>query len=343
MQHIFLKLEKLIVGILRNISIDRFVIALLSSIFLAAYSKEIGIYNFLKPLGIFSSFGISIIFFLYGAKLGKDKLRAGFSNWKLNITIQLFTFLLFPIIVFITKDILPFSENKEIILGVFYLAALPSTVSSSVIMVSIAKGNLPSAIFNASISGLIGVFLTPLIMGLIMTVSGNTEVDILDIYLKLFVQVILPVLLGSFFNSKLGSFLEKNGGKLKMVDQSIILVIVYTSFSESFSGDLLSDFSLVQVASLMLYMLALFFVIYLSTKHLSKFLNFNKEDTTTAIFCGSKKSLVHGVVMANVIFMDVKIIGIVLIPVMIYHTIQLIISGILAKNIAKTYILANGD
>jgi solute carrier family 10 (sodium/bile acid cotransporter), member 7 len=322
-----------------KLPIDRFVLALLSVILIAAYSKELRIYEFLLPLSKVSSIGVSIIFFLYGAKLGKDKLRAGFSNHKLNISIQLFTFLLFPIVVFSTKNILPFDDFKEIYLGVFYLAALPSTVSSSVIMVSIAKGNLPSAIFNASISGLIGVFLTPLIMGLVLTISGNSDVNILDIYLKLFVQVILPVFAGSFFNSKLGSFLAKNGEKMKLVDQSLILMIVYASFSESFQGDLLTNLSFTQIMSLILYMLALFFGIYYLTKKISTFLNFNKEDITTAIFCGSKKSLVHGVVMAKVIFFDPKIIGIVLIPVMIYHTIQLIASGILAKKIAKSYLL----
>ncbi|RNI30751.1 bile acid:sodium symporter [Rufibacter latericius] len=287
------------------------------------------------PLEEITTWGVSLIFFFYGLRLSPTKLKAGLSDWRLHLVVQLSTFLLFPLLVYVAHLLWPGSEHQLLWLGVFYVAALPSTVSSSVVMVSIAGGNIPSAIFNASISSLIGVFMTPLWMGLYMSTSSTAEMNLGSIILKLMVQVLLPVTLGVLLHKRFGAFAEKQKSRLRLFDQTIILLIVYSSFCESFARQMFQGFSAGQLLLLGLAMVVLFFLVFGLIHVLSSFLGFSRENRITAIFCGSKKSLVHGTVMSKVIFPDVNIVGIVLLPLMLYHALQLIAASVLAQQMAQ--------
>jgi solute carrier family 10 (sodium/bile acid cotransporter), member 7 len=145
--------------------------------------------------------GISFIFFFYGVKLSPQKLKEGLSNWKLHLVVQSTTFLVFPLVVLLFYALFG-DEANYLWLGTFYLAALPSTVSSSVVMVSIAGGNLPAAIFNASISSMVGIFITPLWMDLMLP-ETSVSFDLTDTFIKLSLQVLLPVISRPFPSFKI--------------------------------------------------------------------------------------------------------------------------------------------
>ncbi|MCA1750670.1 MAG: bile acid:sodium symporter, partial [Flavobacteriales bacterium] len=140
---------------MNRIRIDPFVLTLLAAVVLAYFFPQWGGRESPLPMDAIASVGIALIFFFYGLKLGPEKLRAGLRNPKLHLLIQLSTFLLFPLIVLAFYPFVKGDESENLWLAFLFLAALPSTVSASVVMVSIARGNLPGAIFNASISGLI--------------------------------------------------------------------------------------------------------------------------------------------------------------------------------------------
>src|SRR5690625_6925719 len=104
------------------------------------------------------------------------------------------------------------------------MAALPSTVSSSVVMVSIAKGNLPAAIFNASISGIIGIILTPLwMMPFIQQVDA--AYDFTTIYLQLITEIVVPLALPLSLLKFLGQCARNNRRNLDVFDKFIILLM----------------------------------------------------------------------------------------------------------------------
>lgn len=281
-----------------------------------------------------TTYGVSVIFFFYGMRLSPEKLKAGLSNWRLHLVVQAATFILFPILVLAGNYIFATPENKVLWLGAFYLAALPSTVSSSVVMVSVAGGNMPAAIFNASISSLLGVFITPLWMGIFLQ-ADTGSFDILPVFGKLIVQVLLPVILGILLHFRFGASAEKYRPQLKFFDQAIILLIVFTSFSESFARNIFSGFSAIDIFLLSLYLTGLFFLVYSVIGILSKVLGFTRDNQITAVFCGSKKSLVHGTVMSKVIFPDANLVGMILLPLMLYHALQLMAASILAQNMAR--------
>lgn len=289
-----------------------------------------------KPVSLeeIANVGVSMIFFFYGLRLSVEKLKAGLANWKMHIIVQLTTFLFFPLIVLAARPLFVNTNFELLWLGVFFLAALPSTVSSSVVMVSIAKGNIPAAIFNASISSLIGVVVTPLWVGLfISSTTGKFEVN--DIVMKLVLQVLLPVMIGINLNSRFGIIAEKYKKQLKYFDQSIILTIIYTSFCKSFSDNIFQGFTVLEIIALATGMIALFFAVFFCIRLLSRLFGFSDYDRITVLFCGSKKSLVHGTVMSKVLFQHSTMTGIVLLPLMLYHALQLIAASIIAQGMAR--------
>jgi sodium/bile acid cotransporter 7 len=314
----------------KRFGLDGFIVMLIAMIVLAKLWPQIGAKESMLPLSDIANVGVSVIFFFYGLRLSPKKLMEGISNWRLHLLIQTTTFLLFPLIVLMTQFLTGSMVNETIWLGVFFVACLPSTVSSAVVMVSIAGGNIPAAIFNASLSMLIGVFITPLLMGLYMGASTGSF-DMGPIIIKLLLQVLLPVVLGILLNSKWGAFAERNRKRLRYFDQSIILLIVYTAFCESFAKKMFEGYSWEFLLLLGAGMVAMFYSVYGIVYVISRLLHFTREDKITAQFCGSKKSLVHGTVMAKVLFPLNPNMGIILLPIMMYHALQLITVSIIAQ------------
>jgi sodium/bile acid cotransporter 7 len=278
--------------------------------------------------------GVSIIFFLYGLKLGLGKLKDGLGNWRLHLFVQLVTFALFPVLGLLLRPLLVAADFQMLWVGIFFLCVLPSTVSSSVVMVNIAGGNLPAAIFNASISSLLGVFLTPLWLGAVFA-GPESLISVGDVMTKLSIQVLIPVFLGLTLYPRWGAWATRNAGFTRIFDQTIILLIVYCSFCQSFDDRLFEAMAYSTLVWLTVGMVALFATVFLFTRSIGRLLGFNREDSIVAVFCGSKKSLMQGALMANVMFSGTAYAGIVLLPVMVYHSMQLIIVGIMARRYAK--------
>ncbi|GAB3918504.1 bile acid:sodium symporter family protein [Larkinella terrae] len=313
--------------------LDWFLLALLSMIGLAYLWPTPGIQEGPFSLSSLANYGVSVIFFFYGLKLNFEKLKAGLSNWKLHAVVHLFTFVVFPLLILSTKGLFQTDEAALLWLGTFYVAALPSTVSSSVVMVSIAGGNMPAAIFNASISSLIGVFITPVWMGFVLTTESG-QYDLAGVIGKLALQVIAPVVLGLLLNRRLSDFAKWTQKYLSHFDRIVILMIVYCSFCESFERRMFQSLTGPDLLVLGGLMLGLFFLVYGLISVVCRLLGFSREDRITALFCGSKKSLVQGSVMANVLF-PANVVGIVLLPIMMYHALQLIAASVLAQAIAR--------
>lgn len=318
---------------LGRFGLDTFILLLIAMIVLAKLFPQGGTAEGPWSLSSLSGYGVSLIFFFYGLRLNVAQLKNGLRNWKLHAVVHGSTFILFPLLILCSKGLLP-ANIYTLWLGTFFLASLPSTVSSSVVMVSIAEGNIPAAIFNASISSIIGVFITPLWMS-VVNIGAAGAVPLSSIIVKLTLQVLVPLLLGLLLNKKWGKWVDKHKKQLKHFDQAIILTIVYTSFCKSFEQNMFSNMSIPELMVLGLSMLGLFFVVYFITGFICKALSFNRADTITATFCGSKKSLVHGTVMSKVLFAESSTIGILLLPLMLYHALQLIVVSLIAQGLAK--------
>lgn len=318
---------------LKKLKLDPFVLGILISIAFAYYIPFFGSKTGPVPLDLISEFGISLIFFFYGLGLSTTSIKSGVKNWRLHVVAQGTTFIVFPIIILL---LYPFRDvlQDHIWLAFFFLAALPSAVSSSVVMVSIAKGNLSAAIFNASISGIIGILITPLWMTLFTEKSG-VNYDFTSIYTILITEIVVPLTLGILLRNFGGKWAARNKSKLDLFDKFIVLIIIYKSFVHSFESGIFNSLSIEDLIIIAALVISLFFLIFNLTGWLGRLLKFNREDRITAQFCGTKKSLIHGTVFSVALFGTTNIVGIILLPLMFYHAFQIFFISIIATKLGK--------
>jgi sodium/bile acid cotransporter 7 len=291
---------------------------------------------------VLNKLGVALIFFLHGAGLSFAALKSGALNWRLHLVVQLTTFLLFPLLGLATLHLLGDTITPDVGLGIFFLCALPSTVSSSVALTAVARGNVPAAVFNATLSNLLGVLATPLWLGVVVGKSGHA-LPLGRVIVDLLLWLVLPLVLGQLARPRIGALIQRHKPRVQLVDRLTILLLVYTSFCDSVKNGVWSGHGLGAVVATFVLCLALFWVVMACVWGASRALGFPFADRITAAFCGSKKTLASGVPMAQLIFRGYPGLSVVLLPLMIYHPLQLVICGWLAGRWAvKSEIAASG-
>jgi sodium/bile acid cotransporter 7 len=216
--------------------------------------------------------------------------------------------------------------------GVLYLCVLPGTVQSAIAFTSIARGNVPAAVCAASASSIVGIVVTPLLLPLLLQADTSAlgAGSLLQSIGHISVQILLPFVVGHLMRPLLGRWMDGHRKLVTTVDQSSILLVVYTAFSESVIGGL---WHMVAPHSLVLLVLvcgALLALVLVLNTWSTRRLGFGRADKITIVFCGSKKSMATGVPMAGVLF-SASAIGPVLLPLMIFHQIQLMVCAVLAQ------------
>jgi len=272
--------------------------------------------------------GVSLIFFLHGLTLSFAAMKEGTRNWRLHLLVQVCTFVLFPVMGLALISALGKSIGAELRTGLFFLCALPSTVSSSVALTATARGNVPGAVFNATLSSLLGVVLTPLWLGVVLGAAGHS-LPFARVVLDLLLWLVLPLFIGQALRPLFGALASRHKARVGVLDRLTILLLVYTSFCDSVKAGVWSagvEPLLVSTLS-SIVLLALAMVCVSAT---SRALGFSLPDRIAALFCGSKKTLASGVPMARLIFGANPGLGLILLPIMIYHPLQLVVGGWLA-------------
>ncbi|MFS0735812.1 bile acid:sodium symporter family protein [Sphingomonas sp. 1P06PA] len=272
--------------------------------------------------------GIVLLFFLHGAKLSREAIWAGARNWRLHLAVVGMTFLLFPLLGLALAQ-LPLLD-PTLAAGMLFLCLLPSTVQSSIAFTSIAGGNVVAALCSASLSQLIGIFATPALVALTMNAHAGMSFDALE---KILLLLLAPFLAGHFARPLIGGFVARHKGLVGLVDRGSILLVVYVAFGAAVVGGLWSLVSLIDLVTVVALSCALLAVIFSASWGLGGLLGFAREDRIVLLFCGSKKSLVAGVPMAGILFAPTQI-GMILLPIMLFHQIQLIACAILARRFA---------
>lgn len=272
---------------------------------------------------------IALLFFLYGARLSTREALAGLKHWQLHITILCFTYILFPLIGWALAP----SANwigQELYLGILYLTLVPSTVQSSVAFTSIARGDVAGAIVSASASNLLGVVLTPVLVMLLMTQQSV----IIDggVFLDISIQLLLPFILGQLFRPLVKDIAENK--TTKVVDRGSIAMVVYSAFSAGVIEGIWNRVGVLEILGLIIFSIGLVASMLWLTDFIAKKLRFAKTHRIAIQFCGTKKSLATGLPMAAVIFGGSNI-GILILPLMIFHQVQLMMCAALASQYAR--------
>jgi sodium/bile acid cotransporter 7 len=322
---------ELITAALRRLSLDTYTILLLGMVALASFLPAAG--GAAVALGHVTTFAIGLLFFLHGAKLSRAALLSGLTHWRLHLLVLASTFVMFPLLGLALKPLALALLTPDLYLGILFLCALPSTVQSSIAFTAMARGNVAAAVCSASASNFIGIFLTPVLVS-VLVVRGASSGSALDPILAIVEQLLLPFLAGQLLQPRIGPWISRHKPVLRWVDQGSILLVVYTAFSESVIEGLWQKLPLPALAGLgVLSCLMLAIALALSTL-VSRKLGFNKEDEIAIVFCGSKKSLASGVPMAKVLFPHGAL-GSIILPLMLFHQIQLMVCAVLAQRWAR--------
>ncbi len=275
---------------------------------------------------------ICLLFFLHGAKLPREAVVAGLTHWRLHLLVLLSTFALFPILGLALRPLLMPLVTPNLYLGILFLCMLPSTVQSSIAFTAAARGNVPAAICSASASNLLGVFLTPMLMGLVTSAHAD-QASSLDAMVRIGAQLMLPFVAGQLARRWIGPWVERHRALVRVVDQGSILLVVYTAFSEAVGQGLWQKLAPGSLAGLLIIDAVLLALVIGATSFASRQLGFSRADRIAIIFCGSKKSLASGVPMAKVLFSG-SALGAVVLPVMLFHQLQLMVCAVLAQRYA---------
>lgn len=314
--------------------LDWFLIGMIFATWLAwAFPEPGAAGGWLHP-ELLTKIGVALIFFLHGLVLSFAALKAGTLRWPLHLLVQGATFLFFPLLGLGLNFALGDSVSPELKLGLFFLCALPSTVSSSVALTAAARGNVAGAVFNATLSSLLGIFLTPLWIAYVLK-TGEHSFEVAPVIVDLLRWLVLPLAVGQALRPIFGAWAARHKARISLVDRGTILLLVYTSFCDSFANGVWSQVGWGQLWLMLGISAALFTGVMAAVACVANALGFSPEDKIAAMFCGSKKTLASGVPMAKLIFGAHPALGLILLPIMIYHPLQLVVCGVLAQRWAR--------
>jgi solute carrier family 10 (sodium/bile acid cotransporter), member 7 len=310
---------------------DTFTLLLICTVALASILPIHGIAA--EYFGQATKIAIAALFFLHGARLSRDVVLAGLLHWRLHLLILAVSFALFPVLGYglgiFMNGLLP----PALVLGVMYICVLPSTVQSSIAFTSMAGGNVPAAICAASASNIFGMVLTPLLCGLLFSAGGHGGVS-LDAVLQIFVQLLLPFIVGQLLQPWIGHWVRARKSLLMPIDRGSILMVVYGAFSEAVIEGIWRSYSVGDIAIVVAIDVVLLALVLVGTMFGSRALGFSRPDEITITFCGSKKSLASGVPMASAIFAGQSV-GAIVMPLMLFHQIQLMACAVIAQRYAN--------
>ncbi|WP_293393020.1 bile acid:sodium symporter family protein [Phenylobacterium sp. RIFCSPHIGHO2_01_FULL_69_31] len=282
-------------------------------------------------LGWLTKAAIAMVFFLHGARLSREAVIGGLTHWRLHLLVLASTFALFPLLTLGVTALPAWITPPELATGLIFLGCLPSTIQSSIAFVSVARGNVPAAVAAASASNLLGVFLTPLLVGVLLQAQGGVSASS---FWAIVSQLLVPFVAGQALRPWVGDWVRARNAVLAKLDRGSILLVVYTAFSGAVVAGVWSQLSLLDLMRLLALCLVLLAVVLALTALAARAWGFSKADEIAIVFCGSKKSLASGAPMAAAIFPP-AVAGLALIPLMIFHQVQLMACAAIAQRYAQ--------
>lgn len=314
-------------------SLDWFLLGMIAAVVVASLVPNLARTGGWLHLDQVTNVGIFALFFLHGMGLSTESLKAGATKWRLHLLVQACTYVAFPLWCVALRAVLGSHLSPELVAGFVYLAALPSTVSSSVAMTALARGNIAAAVLNATLSTLLGVFMTPLLVSWMAGASAH-PIDLGHTMLNISQLLLLPFVAGQILRRWVGAWFAKIKPYTSIFDRAVILMLVWSSFSDSVADGLWTRHGAELILITMAGAAVFLFPMLWFTKRVADALGFDVEDEIVAVFCGSKKTLASGVPMAKLLFGGSASLGVIVLPIMFYHQLQLFVCSVLARRYA---------
>jgi sodium/bile acid cotransporter 7 len=281
-------------------------------------------------MGWVTKAAIALVFFLHGARLSREAVVRGLTHWRLHLVVLAATFAAFPLLTLGLAALPAWITPPELAVGLVFLGCLPSTIQSSIGFTAIARGNVAAAVAAASASNLLGVALTPVLVGALLHAQGAVDASSVQ---AIILQLLVPFVAGQALRRWVGPWITARAKVLSWVDRGAILLVVYTAFSGAVVEGVWSRLSALDLVRLLILCVLLLAAILLLTVAAARLLRFDKADEIAAVFCGSKKSLASGAPMAAALF-PAATAGVAMIPLLVFHQIQLMVCAAIAQRYA---------
>jgi sodium/bile acid cotransporter 7 len=279
-------------------------------------------------VGGFASAAIGLLFFMQGARLSREAIVAGTTNWRLHLAAGAATFGVLPMLGSAITALFPDALSPTLVLGVLFLSTLPSSVQSSIAFTSIARGNVAGAVCSATLTNLTGMLFTPLLFGFMSHLYGG-PVNFSGLWTMLG-EMLGPFVAGHLIRPWVGAWAARNRKALAVSDRGAILLVVYAAFSAAVVQGIWQQLPLPTLGALGLVVAVLLASALLIIQAGARLCGLGRADQIAVVFCGSQKSLVASIPIASVLFSGPTL-GIVVLPIMLYHPLQLMVCAWLAR------------
>ncbi|KAK9763194.1 LRR receptor-like serine/threonine-protein kinase RGI2 [Basidiobolus ranarum] len=282
---------------------------------------------------------VSLIFLLSGLSMKTRVLARTIMMWRLHSVVQFISLCLIPFFVYGVSKLLNLTPiNKYLLAGLIVMSSTPTTISSNVVMTKAALGNESAALTNATLGNVLGVFISPLLFygliseSLVPHSGSDTSVGLLRVFIELGITVILPVIIGQiiqFIAPNKVAFLQTKVN-FSTLNSLSLSTLIWSVFCDTFSNQELQ----IGVGSLLsiIALDAMFFAIFNSfsffVSRIPAF-GFSRPDTVAIMMCAGTKTVSLGIPLLNLLFEGNPNIGVMTIPLLVYHAEQLIFGAIL--------------
>jgi len=311
--------------------IDPMVRLLLAAMVLAALlpvsGAAVGVAQFVANAAVF------LLFLLNGLRLPRAEVLAGLGNHRLLIPLVLWSYGAMALAGWAVwqggAGFLP----PLLGLGFVFLGVLPSTVQSATAYSSLAGGNVASSVVAAALLNLLGVFISAPLFSLLAG-TGQAGFDGATL-LRVVAILLVPFLLGQLLQRWLGGWVAAHRSLATILDRNAIAIAVYVAVSGAIVGGVATRIELAAWSGLLVFVGLLLVFAHGGAWLLGKALRLSHGDRIAFLFAGGQKSIAMGAPLATVLFAP-DVAGIVLLPILIYHLLQLVLAAPLAARLART-------
>jgi sodium/bile acid cotransporter 7 len=273
---------------------------------------------------------IFLLFLLNGLRLPRHEVRAGIGNWRFLLPLGLWCFVAMGAAGWLLWQAGMAMLPAQVALGLLFLGVLPSTVQSATAYSSLGGGNVATSVVAAAVINIAGVFVSAPLLALLANTAA-AEVDLAGLE-RIALILILPFAIGQLAQGWAGGWVKGHRQLVTWFDRGSIAIAVYVAFSGAVEQGLWGLVTPLQWGALLVLVTLFLLLGFGGAWLLGGTLGLARPERISFLFAGAQKSIALGAPLASVLFPP-AVAGLLLLPVLVYHLLQLVISAPLANRL----------
>lgn len=309
---------------------DRFILVLIGAMVLAA----------VMPVGAGDAHmashaaagAVFVVFLLHGIRLPRQQVLDGIRNWRVQGALMAFVFAAMPLAGLLLSHIFASWLPPLLAVGLLYCSILPTTVQSATTYTGMAGGNIAISVVASAIINLAAIIITPALFAVLAGRSGGVDLSG-ELLPRIALMLLLPFIIGQVIQHWVRPTAMRYPRLIRTIDQSAIAIAVYVAFSAAVVDGIWGRLSGTDIALLLLAVALLLLTGFGGGWIMARRVTANAGDRAAMLFVASHKSIAVGAPLATLLFAPATA-GVILLPILVYHMAQLLISSWIAPALA---------